>query len=203
MSDQANHRRIFFAALVSAASVIWSLAAAGLALVAAGTSGSSSLIGFGLAALIDAIASVILVWYFGSWVRSPARAERLEKVAMRTVGAVLLMAAAYVVLRSISQLREGMSSPSSSVGMAIAAASVAVLPWIAAIKLRLAGRIPSVALRSDGILTAGAATLAAVTLVAVALDGSHGFWWLDPAVALVIACALAVEGTRTLRSEVA
>ena len=203
MSDQTKNRRVFFAALVSAFSVIWSLSAAGVALVEAGTSGSPSLIGFGLAALIDAAASVILVWHFGSWVRNPVRAERLEKVAMRTVGAVLILAGAYVVFRSVSQLREGTNEPSSSAGVAITAVSVAVLPWVAAIKLRLAGRIPSVALRADGVLTAGAATLAAVTLVAIAIDGTRALWWLDPIVALAIACTLAVEGTRTLRAEAA
>ena len=202
MDDQAQNRRIFLAAIVSAFSVIWSLAAAGVALGAARSRGSPSLIGFGLAALIDSAASVVLVWYFGSWIRDPARAERRERSAMRIVGAALLAAAGYVVVRSVSQLREGSATEVPAIGAVIAAASVAVLPWIAVIKLRLAGRIPSVPLRSDGILTAGAAILAAMTLIAVALEGTGGLWWLDPAIALAIACTLAAEGTRTLRTEV-
>jgi divalent metal cation (Fe/Co/Zn/Cd) transporter len=199
MTDQAQNRRIVYAALLSGLSALWSLSAACVALLLSGTH-SPSLIGFGLAALIDAAASVVLAWYFREWIRNPVRAKRFEGVAMRAVGFVLLTAAAYVVVRSISQLRAGSPSDVSMLGVVVALVSVGILPLLAAAKLRLAARIPSVPLRSDGILTAGSALLAGMTIVAVALEG--GWWWLDPAIALAIACGLAAEGARTVLSEV-
>ena len=199
--DQVQNRRILFAALVSAFSVVWSFAVGGMALAAARSTRSPSLFGFGLASMIDSAASVVLVWYFGEHLRDPVRAKRLETIAMRAVALVLILAGAYVVFRSISQLRAEAVSATSTFGMFVAAASVAILPFVAAVKLRLAANIPSAALRSDGVLTAGAATLSALTLVAIALEGTSGLWWLDPAIALVIAGALAAEGIRTLRTE--
>lgn len=202
MDAARNDRLILLAILVSAFSVAWSLAAGLVAIVAArGSHGSPSLVGFGLAAAIDATASLVLLWYFGVRARDPVRAERLERFALRSVGAMLILASGYVTFRSVHLLLQGTASEVSAVGIAIAAASVAVLPLVAVAKLRLAARIPSPALRSDGVLTAGSAALAAVALAAVAFVGGRGTWWLDPAAALVIAAVLVVEGTRTLRTD--
>src|SRR5207244_6074833 len=123
---------------------------------------------------------------------------RLEKVTLRVVGTALIVAAAYVAVRSTILLIEGVAPGRSTVGIVIAAVSVAVLPFVALAKLRLAARIPSVALRSDGVLTGAAALLAGVVLVALSLQRYDGLWWVDPAAALVIAAVLAVEGARTV-----
>jgi divalent metal cation (Fe/Co/Zn/Cd) transporter len=201
MADQAHTRLVSLAIVASAFSVAWNFFAAGVALIAARVTGSPSLAGFGLAAAIDSVGSVVVIWYFRAHMRDAVQADRREKIALRAIGSVLILAGAYVALRSLLLLREGSTLEVSAVGVSIATVSVLVLPLLAVVKLRLAAKIPSAPLRADGILTAGAAVLAAVALVAVSLQGAAGFWWLDPAIALVIAAILAAEGTRTLRLE--
>jgi divalent metal cation (Fe/Co/Zn/Cd) transporter len=93
-------------------------------------------------------------------------------------------------------LVDGVAPEASSLAVAISAVSVVVLPVLAAVKFRIAARIPSPALRSDAILTVGAALLAFVALLAASLHGVNGLWWIDPAAALVIAAVLAAEGIR-------
>lgn len=61
-----------------------------VAVVTATTSGSSSLLGFGFDAAIDAVASVTLVWRFAIEARQPHRRERVERIAETAIGAVLL-----------------------------------------------------------------------------------------------------------------
>jgi divalent metal cation (Fe/Co/Zn/Cd) transporter len=78
----------------------------------------------------------------------------------------------------------------------LATASLVVLPWLGRLKLRVASRLASRALRGDGILTAASAALAAVALAALLANSAFGWWWADPVAALLIATALAIEATR-------
>jgi divalent metal cation (Fe/Co/Zn/Cd) transporter len=181
---------------VSAISVGWSAVAGAGALTVAFLTGSPSLAGFGLDAIIDGAASVTLIWYFRVRARDPDRAERREARTTRLVGVALLAAAGYVAVRSVLELIEGVGPEHSALGVGISAASMLVLPPLAVVKFRLARRLPSPALRSDGVLTVGAALLAFVALVAASLRSVDGLWWIDPAAALVIAAVLAVEGVR-------
>ena len=74
--------------------------------------------------------------------------------------------------------------------------SVLVLPWLGRKKLRVAAALPSVALRGDGVLTLATAALAAITLLALLVTSTLGWWWADPVAALIIAIGLAAEGLR-------
>lgn len=74
---------------LSALSIAWSGVAGSIAVVAALVSGSLSLLGFGADAVIDSVASVVLVWRFRVEARSPHRAERVERAAERIVGLAL------------------------------------------------------------------------------------------------------------------
>jgi divalent metal cation (Fe/Co/Zn/Cd) transporter len=78
----------------------------------------------------------------------------------------------------------------------VATVSVLVLPWLGRQKLRVAAALPSAALRGDGVLTLAAAGLAAITLLALYVSSALGWWWADPAAALIIAIGLAAEGLR-------
>jgi hypothetical protein len=70
-----------------------------MAVVVATVTGSSSLVGFGLDAVVDAAASVVLVWRFREERVDEQRAQRIEGVALRVVGLSLVSAAAYVSVR--------------------------------------------------------------------------------------------------------
>jgi len=81
-------------------------------------------------------------------------------------------------------------------GIALSGTSVVVLSILAWVKLRLARRLDSGALRGDGILSAAGAALAAAALLGLLLAEAFDWWWADPTAALIIAIALASEGVR-------
>jgi hypothetical protein len=82
--------------------------------------------------------------------------------------------------------------------LAISGTSVIILTWSCAIKLSLAKVLHSSALRKDAITSGACATMAATILISTTIYKSHGVWWLDAAVALVISFILSLLGMRTL-----
>jgi divalent metal cation (Fe/Co/Zn/Cd) transporter len=183
---------------VSVASVIWAMAV-GIAAVAAGAAARSvALVAFGIDSLVDGSASILLTWRFSLEGQSPDRAAGAEYLALRLVGVALLSAAAFVSAQAIMDLINRSGPSPTTVGLALAGASVLVLPLLAVIKLRLAGSLGSAALRGDGVLSAAGACLAAAALLGLILAGTFGWWWADSTAALIIATALAWEGWRAL-----
>src|SRR6266571_4269760 len=187
-----------FAVLACSASVLWALAV-GIAVITAGAAAQSlALVAFGLDTLVDGFASAVLVWRFRLEGRSSERADRVENVALRIVGWALLVSAIYVAVQAISELATGSRPTRTTVGLALAGASVLVLPLLAFVKLRLARGLDSAALRGDSVLSAAGGALAGTALLGVALVDAFGFGWADPTAAMLIAAALAREGWRVV-----
>ncbi len=176
--------------------IAWNGAVGIAALVVSLVYSSLALAGFALTALLDSSASVVLVWRFRMEQREAAGAERLERRAQACVGAAMLAIAVYVGVQAVRGLVDRSHPHASALGVALAAISLVVLPWLGRLKLRLSSPLESRALRGDGILTVASAALAAITLVALIVNSAFGWWWADPGAALVIACALAIEAAR-------
>jgi divalent metal cation (Fe/Co/Zn/Cd) transporter len=187
------------AARVSALSCLVSLVIAVFALVLGSATGSLALVAFGLESVVDSAASGVLLWRFGIEARHPHRGRRLEERVSRLIGAVLVVVATYLVTASVRALISGAATRESSASIALASASVALLPWIAYRKLTLARRLGSGSLRADGVLTLGGAVLAAMTLAAILITRYVGFEAADAVAALVVAAALLWEAARTFR----
>jgi divalent metal cation (Fe/Co/Zn/Cd) transporter len=104
--------------------------------------------------------------------------------------------ALYVGVQAVRAVIDRSHPQPSAFAFGIAAASLVVLPVLGAMKVRLGRQRKSPALRGDGVLTAAAAALAAITLLALSANSLLDWWWADPVAALVIATALAAEATR-------
>jgi divalent metal cation (Fe/Co/Zn/Cd) transporter len=184
-----------------AATVAWNTVVGGAAVATAIGTGSLALIGFGLDALIDSAASVVLVWRLRAEAHGadPERTERIEGVAVRVAGTALVAVGVYLAVASALALARGSHAESSAFGVAQALGSVVVLPPLAVGKLRIAAWLPSRALRADGILTTAGASLALVTLAGLILERWAGWWWADRVAALGIAMVLVRQGVSTLR----
>jgi len=176
--------------------IVWNGVIGALALIVGLTTGSLALAGFALNALLDSSASVALVWRFRRERTDPEAAEHLERRAQTWIIAAMLVIAAYIGVQAVRALLEGSHPEPSALGLSIAAVSLLVLPPLGILKLSLAGRLESPALRGDGVLTLAAAALAVITLVALILSSTLAWWWADPLAALLIACALAGEASR-------
>jgi divalent metal cation (Fe/Co/Zn/Cd) transporter len=179
---------------LSVASVVVGLVAAVAALTLGLTSGSLSLVGFGLDAAIDSAASAALVWRFRIERRDPDRADRVEYAAERIVGGVLVVAAVALTIGAARALLTHGEAHTSPAHLVLLAVSLIVLPPLALAKRRVALRLGSVALRHDALLTGAAALLALVALLATVLAETAGLWWADAVGTIVIAVVLAREG---------
>jgi divalent metal cation (Fe/Co/Zn/Cd) transporter len=187
---------------LSALTVIWNMVVGGTAVAIAVSTGSLSLIGFGINAVVDSSVSVLLVWRFHAEDRGHAeRAERAEVRAERLAGIAFILIAIYLTVQSIRTLATSGTSESTVFGIVVAAAALVVLPFLAYAKYTLAIKIGSRALRADSLLTASGVALSAVALVALLLHRAYGWWWVDPVGALVIAAILAWQGVVILRQQ--
>jgi divalent metal cation (Fe/Co/Zn/Cd) transporter len=178
--------------------IAWSGVVGTASLVVAFATASLAMAGFALNALLDSSASVVLVWRFTHERRDPVAAERVERHAQAFIGFAMLAIAAYVGIQAARALADGSHAATSASGVALAAVSLVVLPFLGARKLQVASRLRSPALRGDAVLTIAAAALAAITLGAMLANSALSWWWADPLAALVIAVALAAEAVRVL-----
>ena len=192
-------RALQFAVYATAATCAWNGFAGSTAIVTGVHIGSLALGAFGLEATIDAAASGFLAWRFQVERSAPRRGDRLEHLAQRGIALALLAAGSYVAVRSVIALAASGAVERSAFAVAVAIASLLVLPILAIVKLRLARQLGSRALRGDGILTAAGSGLALTTLAGYVANHDLHVWWGDPLAALLIAAFLLREGSTTYR----
>jgi divalent metal cation (Fe/Co/Zn/Cd) transporter len=183
---------------LSAVSIAWSGVIGTIAVSVALGSNALSLLGFGADAIIDAMASVTLVWRFTVESRDPERGLRLERAAERVVGVALLLLAVYLIVASVQSLAAQDHPAPIFAGAVILVASVVVLPPLAVAKFRVAAKLGSGALRADSFLTGAAALLAAISLASIVATDAFGLWWADAAAALLVSVLLLREGWASL-----
>lgn len=196
MNARATH--IKHALWLSGLSIVWSGVAGSIAVYSALVSGSLSLLGFGVDAVIDSVASIVLVWRFSVEARQPERAERVETAAERVVGLALIALALYLAFGAVRAAMAETRPETSLISLGLLLASVLVLPPLAMAKYRVAARLGSGALRADSILTAVAAILAAISLASLAASQALGLWWADAIAALVVGVIVMREGWSSL-----
>lgn len=192
MDDRRRYLRI--ALSLSAISIAWNGVAGTIAVYVALSTGGLALLGFGVDAVIDSVASVALIWRFLAEASRPERAARVEILAERVVGIALIALAVYLVVASARSLAVQAHPEPSFVGVALLLASAAALPPLAYAKNRVASRLGSGALRADSVLTAAAGLLALIGLASLALSEAFGFWWADAGAALIVAVIVFREG---------
>jgi divalent metal cation (Fe/Co/Zn/Cd) transporter len=194
----ARNNDLGHALRLSVLSIVWSGVAGSIAVYAALVSGSLSLLGFGADAVIDSVASIVLVWRFRVEAHQPHRAQRVETAAERVVGVALIALALYLAFGALRALMSEAHPETSPASLGLLLASVVVLPPLAVAKYRVAARLGSGALRADSILTAVAAILAGISLASLAASQAFGLWWADAAAALIVAVIVLREGWSSL-----
>lgn len=195
-----RHHLLHRALRLSVLSIVLAGLLGGTAVVVGLTTGSLSLLGFGLDAAIDSAASVVLVWQFRTEVREPHRAERIERLAEGAVGIVLLVLATYLAVSAVNAIVSAAHPESSPVRTALLLAAIVLLPPLALAKYRVARALDSGALRADSILTAIAALLGAIGLVSLLVDELFHVPWGDAVGALIIAVIIAREGWSSIQA---
>jgi divalent metal cation (Fe/Co/Zn/Cd) transporter len=171
---------------------------ASIAIVAGLFAGSIALVGFGADSVIELISGLGLVWRLRSDL-SPVKRERAERLSRRIVGFCFLALAVYVGVDAVTSLARSEAPSESIPGIALATASLIVMPLLARAKRRVAARISSAALTADAMQTQLCTYLSAILLGGLLLNAGLGWWWADPVAALVMLPIIVREGLDAVR----
>jgi divalent metal cation (Fe/Co/Zn/Cd) transporter len=179
-------------------SLAWHALEAAIAIAAGVIAGSVALVGFGADSVIEAGAGLVVLWLVTGERLSSHDAERR---AQQLIAASFLMLSLYVTITSARDLIEGHHPAVSWVGVALAAVTLVAMPPLAAAKRRVGTALGSSATTSESRQTMLCAYLSAALLVGLLANALGGWWWADPAVALLIAAVALTEARGAWQGE--
>jgi divalent metal cation (Fe/Co/Zn/Cd) transporter len=173
----------------------------GIIAIAAGlAAGSIALVGFGLDSAIEVSSGLALLWRLRQdW--NEERRERVERLTLRLVGLSFVALAAYVGWESAGALAGREPPDESLTGIVLAAVSVIAMPLLARAKRKVAAQLGSSAMTADAKQTEFCMYLSAILLAGLGLNALAGWWWADPAAALVMVPIIGREGIEALRGK--
>jgi divalent metal cation (Fe/Co/Zn/Cd) transporter len=180
--------------------VLWMAAEAVLAIGAGIAARSVLLTAFGADSLIELLSGGTLLWRLRIEAAGgdEARVETVERRAEWISAALLILLCVYVAVTAIGGLVLRIQPERSWLGVAVSAAAVIVMPWLAARKRAANQTIQSSALRADIAESITCAYLAGVTLAGTAIDALTGLWWVEYIAALLLLWWLVPEAREAL-----
>jgi divalent metal cation (Fe/Co/Zn/Cd) transporter len=188
--DRLVTRGLWLAALT----ITWNVIEAVVAIGAGIAAGSLALVAFGFDSIIEVLSACVVVWQFRGELHG-GYDEAREHKALKAIAVTFFVLAAYVVFEAGRDLffTDG-EAAESTVGIVLAALSLAVMPTLALAKRRVATDLGSPTLRADAQETFLCAWLSAALLAGLVLNAALGWWWADSLAALAIAGLAAKEG---------
>lgn len=182
--------------IVVAITITWNLIEAVVALLAGGAASSAALIGFGLDSVVEVLSAAAIAWQFAA-----PDPERRERTALRIIAISFFGLAAYVGVDAVLALT-GLSEPAHSpIGIAIAALSLLVMPFLSWFERRTGRELGSASAIADSQQTLICTYLSAAVLAGLLLNGLLGWAWADSVAALVIAGFAVREGIEAWRGD--
>lgn len=196
--SQADRSRFGrYALWLAYASVAYNLFEATVAIWAGREAGSLALISFGGDSVVECLSAIVIVWQF----RAPIPEER-ERKALKGIAIAFFALAAYVSIDAVRSLVTGADPDVSPAGMALAVASLILMPALAAAKRRVGHRLGSASVEADSLQTILCMYLSGVLLLGLLINATLGWGWADPVAALIIAAVAANEGREAWGGEV-
>lgn len=173
--------------------VFYNLAEATLSLIAGIVAGSTALMAFGLDSTVEVLSGLVIIWQFRQ-----ANPERHEKRALRLIAVAFFALAVYVGIESALTLIEGRPPSPSMLGIAVAVASILIMPFVSWIQRRTGLELGSASVVADSKQVLLCTVMSAALLVGLAGNALMGWWWLDPVVGIVIALLAVHEGLEAM-----
>ena len=184
------------AQLLAGASVSYNLVEGVIAVTAGLVAGSVALIGFGLDSAVEVSSGLIILWQFRH-----CMPESREQQALRLIAVSFFALAAYVTFESVRALVTQAQPEAAPVGIALAVASLIVMPYVARAQRRTGQALHSNSVVADSNQTLLCTYMSVVLLVGLAMNAALGWWWADPLAGLAIAGIALKEGREAWRGE--
>lgn len=167
---------------------LWNVAEAAIAIGSGTVAGSAALVAFGIDSLIEVSSAVVVLWRLlkAGPEATLEEIERADRKAHLLVGVTFFLLAGYVTVDASRTLIELAAPATSTIGLALAAASLIVMPLLAYAKGQTGRQMGSKALQADALETWLCAYLSATLLIGLGLNRWLGWWWADPVAALAM-----------------
>lgn len=181
---------------IVAATITYNVIEAVVAITAGTLASSAALIGFGLDSVVEVLSAAAVAWQFAA-----PDPHRRERVALRLIALSFFGLALFVTIDAGRALL-GLAAPEHSpIGIALAAASLAVMPLLSWLERRTGTELGSASAVADSKQTLVCAYLSAALLAGLLLNTLLGWAWADSVAALAIAAFAVREGIEAWRGD--
>jgi divalent metal cation (Fe/Co/Zn/Cd) transporter len=173
-----------------------------VAITAGLMAGLVSVVGFGIDSGIESIAAVLVGLRLSARLRHGEADEAKERRALKGVALTFFLLAGWILFEGVRSLLDGEEPDRSWVAIVLLAASIVVMPVLAAAKKKV-----GMALGGDPLILADAAEtricvlLSISTLLGVGLYELTGAGWWDPVAGFAIAIFAVAEGREAWEGE--
>jgi divalent metal cation (Fe/Co/Zn/Cd) transporter len=178
--------------LLVTATITYNVVEAVVAIAAGTIASSTALIGFGIDSIIEVSSAAALAWQFAA--RDHIKRDAREHTALRITALSFFALAAYLLVEALRALTGSSDARHSTVGIALAAVSLLVMPAVSIAQRRAGRQLGSASAVADSKQTLLCTYLSAVVLVDLLANSLFGWSWADPAASLVIAAIAVKEG---------
>jgi divalent metal cation (Fe/Co/Zn/Cd) transporter len=176
----------------------WHVLEFAIAVGAGIAAGSVALVGFGLDSAIETLSGGVIVWLFSGGRGASHTAERRAQQLIAISYALLV---AYIGVEAIRDLLGSNHPEASWIGIGLAAVTAPTMPILARAKRNVGRQLSSSATVSEAGQNMICAYLSVALLVGLLANALLGWWWADPAAALVIGAVAGKEGIDAWRGE--
>lgn len=181
---------------IVAVTIAYNVIEAVIAITAGRIASSAALVGFGLDSIVEVLSAAAVAWQF-----SAPDPHRRERVAMRLIAVSFFGLALFVTIDAVRALLGAAEPDHSTVGIVLAAVSLAIMPLLSWFERRTGRELGSASAVADSKQTLLCTYLSAVLLVGLVLNSALGWTWADPLAALVIAAVAVKEGLEAWRGD--
>lgn len=168
-------------------SIAWMVVEMAISIGAGIAARSALLATFGIDSLIELISGVILLWRL-QVENSEGDIEFVERAEHRAswiVAITLGLLSFFLLISAVYGLLFHLKPESSPIGIAVSAAAVLAMPYLAVTKRRISKRINSDALDGDATNSITCAYMAGTVLLGLLLNTLFGWWWSENLAALL------------------
>jgi divalent metal cation (Fe/Co/Zn/Cd) transporter len=182
---------------LSWASLGWMTIEGVVGLIAGLDANALSVIVWASSSFVEGLASIIVIWRFTG---NRTMSDHSEHTAQRLVAGTFLLLVPFFLYEAIHRLATGSHPTSNTLGIAVTASAIVLMPGLGAIKLRLGRQLGSSATAGEGKQNLMCAAQALAALIAL-IGASAGLDVIDPIAAILIAALAARESVALWQGE--